>query len=80
MSEKFTVDDKCIKYGICANVCPAGNITVKESVQFSQKCEGCYACLHMCPQNAIHVKNEKSSDRWRNPEVTLKEIIDSNKQ
>lgn len=80
MSEKFTVDDKCIKCGICANVCPAGNITVKESVQFSQKCEGCYACLHMCPQNAIHVKNEKSSDRWRNPEVTLKEIINSNKQ
>ncbi|WP_416374537.1 4Fe-4S binding protein [Muricomes intestini] len=49
-------------------------------MQFSQKCEGCYACLHMCPQNAIHVKNEKSSDRWRNPEVTLKEIINSNKQ
>lgn len=39
MSEKFSVDDKCIRCGICADVCPAGNISVKESVQFSQKCE-----------------------------------------
>lgn len=77
-SEKFRVNDKCIKCGVCAKVCPAGNISVKEKVQFSQKCEGCYACLHMCPQNAIHIKNEKSNDRWINPDVSLKEIIDSN--
>jgi ferredoxin len=79
-SDKFLVNDQCIKCGICAKVCPAGNIIVKDGVQFSQKCEGCYACIHMCPQNAIHIKNEKSNERWINPEVSLKEIIDSNIQ
>lgn len=78
--DKFIVNDKCIKCGICAKVCPAGNITIKDCVEFNHKCEGCYACIHMCPQNAIHIEKEKSSGRWINPEVSLKEIINSNKQ
>lgn len=79
-SDKFIVNDKCTKCGICTKVCPAGNIIVKNRVEFNQKCEGCYACIHMCPQNAIHLKKEKSNERWINPEVSLKEIIDSNRQ
>jgi len=79
-AEKFIVNDNCVQCGICSKVCPAGNIMVKEKPVFSQKCEGCYACIHACPKKVIHLKNEKSSERWMHPEVTLKEIIASNCQ
>lgn len=29
-------------------------------------------------KNDIHLENEKSNVRWRNPEVTLEELIQSN--
>lgn len=79
-AKKFIVSEKCNHCGICAKVCPAGNIKTLEKTTFANKCESCYACIHACPQNAIHLKDEKSSARWRNPEVSLEEIIESNQQ
>lgn len=79
-AQKYIVNDKCTKCGICAHVCLAKNIAVTDKVQFSESCAGCEACLHHCPQNAIHLKNEKSNKRWRNPDVSLKEIIEANKR
>jgi len=75
---KYIVNDRCNQCGVCAQVCPAKNITVADRVGFNVYCEGCLACLHLCPQNAIHLKNEKSDMRWRNPEVSLKDIIEAN--
>jgi len=75
---KYTVNEKCNRCSVCAQVCPAKNIAVNEKIIFSEHCEGCLACLHLCPQNAIHLKNEKSNTRWRNPEVSLGEIIQAN--
>lgn len=76
----YIIDEKCNKCGICAKVCPVKNITVTDKVEFSDHCIGCQACVHQCSQNAIHVKKEKSAKRWRNPEVSLKEIIQANNQ
>lgn len=77
-AKKFIVNDSCTLCGTCARVCPVKNIEVGETVQFSDHCEGCEGCLHLCPHNALHLAKEKSDKRWRNPEVSLKEIIDSN--
>lgn len=75
----YLVNGQCTRCGVCAKVCPAGNITVTEAgVQFSDLCEVCYACLHNCPQNAIHMKQEQSAVRFRNDQVSLKDIIDAN--
>lgn len=56
----FKVDRRCTKCGICAQVCPAKNIIVSESMGSapirSDKCEACYACIHWCPANAIATK------------------------
>lgn len=78
--QNYILNSKCTKCGVCAKVCPVGNVIVAEKVQFNDKCISCQACVHQCPQNAIHVKREKSAKRWRNPEVSLKEIIDANNQ
>lgn len=75
----YIVTDACIRCGICAQVCPADNITVTdEGVTFSDHCEVCYACLHNCPQNAIHLKVEANTVRFRNEHVTLADIIAAN--
>lgn len=74
----FTVNGDCILCGTCAKVCPTGNITVKEQVAFADRCYSCFACLHACPKNALHVKGERSTKRWRNPEVKLKELLEAN--
>jgi ferredoxin len=79
-AKSFIVDGKCTQCGTCAKVCPNGNIKVTDKVAFSEHCASCYACLHNCPQNAIHLPNERSEKRWRHPDVSLKEIIDSNDQ
>lgn len=75
----YTVNDSCIRCGICAKVCPANNITVtEEDVKFSDHCEVCYACLHNCPQSAIHMALEAGTTHFRNESVTLRDIIESN--
>ncbi len=75
----YTVNGDCIRCGICAKVCPADNITVTEDgVHFSDHCEVCYACLHNCPQSAIHMPVEAGTTHYRNEHVTLKDIIRSN--
>lgn len=77
-AREYIVNDSCIKCGVCAKVCPADNITVTDHVVFSDHCEVCYACLHNCPKNAIHMKTEQSSARFRNGHVTLADIINAN--
>ena len=75
----YTVNDDCIRCGICAQVCPANNIAVTDDgVRFSDQCEVCYACLHNCPQHAIHMPVEASPVRFRNEHVTVADIIRAN--
>ncbi|MBQ7503300.1 EFR1 family ferrodoxin [bacterium] len=74
----YLVNGSCIRCGICAKVCPADNITVTDKVRFSERCEVCYACLHNCPHNAIHLPQEAGSLRFRNEHVSLKDIIEAN--
>lgn len=78
-AQGYTVNDACMHCGICAKVCPADNIAVtKDAVTFADRCEVCYACLHNCPNNAIHMKQEQSAVRFRNAQVTLFDIIQAN--
>lgn len=77
-AQKYIVNDACVKCGVCAKVCPADNIRVTDRVRFSDHCEVCYACLHNCPKNAIHLKHERSAARFRNEHVTLQDLITAN--
>ena len=77
-ARNYIINEKCTKCGTCAKVCPSGNISVTDKVTFGDKCEWCLGCVHLCPKNAIHLKYERSNERWRHPDVTLAEIITSN--
>ena len=77
-AQRYTVNENCVKCGVCAKVCPAGNISVTDKVVFGSQCEWCLGCLHHCPKNALHMKQERSAARWRNPDVSLGEIIAAN--
>lgn len=74
--------DKCTGCKVCTQVCPIGNIIVTTTAQrLSKKCEFCLACIHNCPQNAISLKMDKNPNaRYRNENITLLDIIASNKQ
>ncbi|MBQ9068814.1 MAG: EFR1 family ferrodoxin [Eggerthellaceae bacterium] len=74
----YIVTDAYTRCGICAQVCPAGNIVVGDKVVFEDKCEVCYACLHACPQCALHIPRERSAARFRNEHISLKRIIEAN--
>ncbi|MDF2569061.1 MAG: 4Fe-4S ferredoxin, iron-sulpur binding protein [Sporomusa sp.] len=77
---RFTVHDNCNTCKVCEQVCPVSNIKVGTKPEFLHSCESCYACTHHCPQNAIHLKAERSTARFINQNVQLKEIIAANNQ
>ncbi len=71
----------CKQLGICTKVCPMKNITLdKETgvLTYGNNCLSCCCCVQNCPANALHLKSERSTDRFRNKHVTLAEIIQSN--
>jgi ferredoxin len=79
----------CTACGICAKVCPAANYIWDAGepdangvpmFKFSDHCEGCMACLQNCPTAALHMPNEPTRYRYRNPNITLDEIIAANEQ
>ena len=76
----ISVDDSCTRCGLCTKVCPYNNIKIKEKPNYGKDCELCLACVHHCPLKAIHVKLERSSERFINENIELKEIIKSNNQ
>lgn len=77
------ITNKCVGCKICERVCPIGNIIVLTDYAqwLNKKCEFCLACIHNCPNNAIALKRERNpSERYRNENVTLEEIVKANNQ
>lgn len=78
-SKKFHINEDCNSCKICEKVCAFKNIQVDKKPEFKNNCEQCMACIQHCPKNAIHLKSEKNNERFINPNIKLKEIIQSNK-
>ncbi len=78
--EQFDIWDNCNRCKICEKVCPVDNVRVDKKPVFSNQCEMCFACIHLCPQNAIHMESEQSGKRFLNQHIELNEIILANNQ
>ncbi len=88
--ERFAVNDDCIHCGICTKVCPRGNWSLRESrAQAEGVCDYCLACIHNCPKKTIHFNTSENplltpevnpNARYRNPLVSVADIIISNNQ
>ena len=78
MDKKFWVDDNCNSCETFLNVCPAGNIEMKnEKPSWLHRCEQCLACIQWCPQEAIQYgKKTVKYQRYHHPEVTLEDMLE----
>ena len=78
MDKSFWVDEKCNHCGICAKVCPAGNIEMTDGKpSWLHRCEQCMACIQWCPQEAIQYgKKTVNYLRYHHPEVTLEDMLE----
>jgi ferredoxin len=76
-AKDFHTFDSCSGCGICVQVCPRNNISLKEGKpQWRDDCEMCHACIQWCPKSAIQYKElTTQKPRYRNPEVTLNDMI-----
>ena len=83
--------EDCIGCGICTKVCPKSCIEIvdKRAKQDNKNCLTCLACVNACPKKALKfpIPNERfpypepnPNVRFKNPNVTLQEIINANCQ
>ncbi|MDR1713732.1 MAG: EFR1 family ferrodoxin [Coriobacteriales bacterium] len=76
-SISFKVDGSCTRCGVCAQVCPAQNITVDKDGAHapvrSDKCEACLACVHWCPANALSTQTPLHS-HYHNPDIKPEQL------
>ena len=80
LMKNFSVSKDCNGCGVCASVCPLTNIKIADGkAVHGHHCAACYACLHWCPQHAtlLRVPTLKHRPQYHHPEITLKEIRES---
>jgi ferredoxin/flavodoxin len=72
----FDVGETCNGCGICARVCPVGNIQMVDNRPVWQHhCETCYACFQWCPKNAIHGSIVEYEKRDHHPQVKVVDML-----
>lgn len=83
----YVITDECIGCGICTRICPAGCIHLENqrAVNTKKGCQACFACIQACPKTAIRfgnipLKEPNPNARYRNPAITLTDLITSNDQ
>lgn len=75
-ARNLKITNGCISCGICVQICPMHNISMNyRNVYIGMNCADCLACIQNCPKGAIHTAKEKSKARYRNPNISLQELL-----
>ncbi len=81
MDKGFFVDKNCTGCSICQKVCPVNNISMKDNKpvwNVNNRCQVCCACHDWCPKGSIQHSSTKSGiKRYHNPNIAIKDIINS---
>ena len=57
-AKPMTDADKCVKCGLCAQLCPMGSIDAEDFSTVAGKCIKCCACVKKCPTGAKYFDHE----------------------
>jgi ferredoxin len=72
----FEVGETCNGCGLCARICPVGNIHMADGRPVWQHhCETCYACFQWCARKAIHGSIVEYEKRDHHPEVKVAAML-----
>lgn len=67
---RFRSTEACTACGICAQVCPSGNVKVGSRPEWGKQCTQCLACIHHCPRRAIEYgTGTEKKGRYVHPEA-----------
>lgn len=81
VDKTFSVGEFCIGCGTCARVCPVGNIEMHDNKPLWQGwCENCLACYNWCPVSAIEGAIAKKDYFYKNPRISLEEMLAQQKK
>jgi ferredoxin len=76
MDAEFGASDACVHCGLCAKLCPAGNIEMADGKpRFLHKCEQCMACVQWCPKRAVNTPKTVKRGRYHHPDVTVEDML-----
>jgi NAD-dependent dihydropyrimidine dehydrogenase PreA subunit/flavodoxin len=75
--QMFLAKDNCTGCGVCEKICGVKNIKISNGKpSWNNNCEQCMACIQYCPNEAIEYgKKTIGRKRYRNPNISLKEMI-----
>jgi Formate hydrogenlyase subunit 6/NADH:ubiquinone oxidoreductase 23 kD subunit (chain I) len=77
--KNIVVNEKCTGCGICAKVCPAGNIRMIDAKpQWQHRCEMCFACDEWCPCGAIRHWSRAAGIKYHYPDIKLSDMMVNN--
>ncbi|MBQ4424271.1 MAG: EFR1 family ferrodoxin [Lachnospiraceae bacterium] len=74
----FKANNDCTGCGLCAQLCPRGNIQIiRERPYFGTDCIGCLSCVQLCPNAALNIgKITEKRERFPNPNIRPAELTE----